>query len=261
MNAGSFTVLQAALVGLGAGVALAIPAWIASVIRRDASIVDTFWSWFIWLPPAIVALLVPSGSRAPILIAIVALWAIRLSGHIAWRSRGQPEDHRYQAIRQRNQPGFAWKSLYLVFGLQAVLGWIVSWPLIAAVASPAPWGMLDALGLALLVFGLVFEAIADTQLARFRADPSRRGRVLDQGLWRYSRHPNYFGECCVWWGAWLVAASAGAWWSVLSPLLMTVLLLRVSGVALLEKDIGERRPAYAEYIRRTNAFFPGRPAQ
>jgi steroid 5-alpha reductase family enzyme len=100
--------------------------------------------------------------------------------------------------------------------------------------------------------------VADAQLARFKSDPSRRGRVLDTGLWRYSRHPNYFGECCVWWGAWLVAAAAGAWWTVISPLSMTVLLLKISGVALLEKDIGNRRPGYADYVRRTNAFVPGR---
>ena len=109
------------------------------------------------------------------------------------------------------------------------------------------------------MFGFVFEAIGDQQLASFKADPANRGKVMDRGVWRYTRHPNYFGECCVWWGFFVMALSAGGWWAVLSPLLMTGLLLKVSGVALLEKDIGERRPEYRDYIRRTNAFFPGPP--
>jgi steroid 5-alpha reductase family enzyme len=120
----------------------------------------------------------------------------------------------------------------------------------------APWRWVDALGVALFLLGFAFEAIGDVQLESFKADRANRGRVMDRGLWRYSRHPNYFGECCVWWGLWLLAASADTWWTVASPLLMTALLLKVSGVALLEADIGERRPGYADYIRRTSAFLP-----
>jgi steroid 5-alpha reductase family enzyme len=111
----------------------------------------------------------------------------------------------------------------------------------------------------LWLVGFVFEAGGDWQLARFQANPANAGKVMDRGLWRYTRHPNYFGDCCIWWGFFAFALSAGAWWSVLSPILMSLLLLRVSGVALLEKDIGERRPQYADYIRRTPAFFPWRP--
>lgn len=252
--------IGATALGLAAGAALAFATWLRSLRRHDVSIVDAVWSWLVWLPAAAgLAALGEAGPRAVPLMALALVWALRLSLHIVRRQHGQPEDARYQAIRARNDPGFAWKSLYLVFGLQAVLGAFVSLPLLAAAASPAPWTLLDAFGLALMLFGLGFEAVADVQLARFKADPSQRGRVLDAGLWRYSRHPNYFGECCVWWGAWLVAASAGAAWTVVSPLLMTVLLLKVSGVALLEKDIGTRRPAYADYVRRTNAFVPGRP--
>jgi steroid 5-alpha reductase family enzyme len=187
------------------------------------------------------------------------MWAIRLSVHITLRHHGQPEDHRYQAIRQRNQPHFEWKSLYLVFGLQALLAWLVALPLIAVVLCPAPWHWLHVAGMALFTFGFLFEAIADAQLQRFRNDPAQRGKVLDTGLWHFSRHPNYFGECCVWWGLWLLAAAAGAWWTILSPLLMTVLLLRISGVRLLEADIGKRRPAYVDYMRRTSAFVPWQP--
>ncbi|HUO78597.1 MAG TPA: DUF1295 domain-containing protein [Steroidobacteraceae bacterium] len=251
--------LHAAALGLGAGALLALAAWALSVPRRDVSIVDSAWAFLVLAPALVVTALLPqAGTRALAVLALAGAWALRLSVHIAWRHRGQPEDRRYQAIRRRNEPHFQWKSLYLVFGLQALLGWIVAAPLMAAAASPAGWNALDALGLAVATFGLLFEAVADAQLARFRADPLNRGRVMDGGLWRYSRHPNYFGECCLWWGLWLVAAAAGAWWTLLSPLLMTVLLLKVSGVPLLERDLGRDRPGYAEYVRRTPAFVPWR---
>jgi steroid 5-alpha reductase family enzyme len=252
--------VHAAAWGLAAGASMAAITWAMSLPRRDVSIVDSVWSLLVWAPVAVVAAMLPqTGPRAAAVLALAGVWALRLSAHITMRHRGQAEDRRYQAIRRRNDPHFQWKSLYLVFGLQSLLGWIVALPLMAAVASQAPWRALDGIGLALLVFGIAFEAVADAQLSRFGSEPARRGSVLDSGLWRYSRHPNYFGECCVWWGAWLVAAAAGAWWTIASPLLMTMLLLRVSGVKLLEADIGERRPAYADYVRRTNAFLPGRP--
>lgn len=251
--------LQAAALGLGAGALLALAVWAASVPKRDVSIIDSAWGFLVLLPALVVAAALPqTGPRAALVLGIAAAWALRLSAYIMWRHRGQPEDRRYQAIRQRNEPHFQWKSVYLVFGLQALLGWIVALPLMAAVASPAPWHLLDALGLAIAAAGLLIEALADAQMARFRADPHQRGRVMDRGLWRFSRHPNYFGECCMWWGLWLVAASAGAWWTLLSPLLMTVLLLKVSGVPLLEKDLGRHRPGYADYVRRTPAFVPWR---
>ncbi|MEZ5658301.1 MAG: DUF1295 domain-containing protein [Burkholderiaceae bacterium] len=254
------TLWPAAATGLGVSTALAFVVWTMSVAQRDVSIVDVFWSAFIWLPPAIVTWLDAPGPRALPVLALLGIWALRLSVHIGWRSRGQPEDHRYQEIRKRNEPGFAFKSLYLVFGLQALLGWLVATAPMAAVVSTAGWHPLDALGLALMVFGIGFETIADAQLSRFKSNPANRGQVMDRGLWRYSRHPNYFGECCLWWGVWLMACAAGAWWALISPVIMTIMLLRISGVKLLEKDIVERRPGYADYVRRTNAFIPGRPA-
>jgi steroid 5-alpha reductase family enzyme len=199
------------------------------------------------------------GPRAALVLVLVAVWALRLSIYITWRNWGQGEDHRYQAIRARNQPGFAAKSLYLVFGLQALLAWIISVPLYGAILSDTALGWGDALGTGLWAAGFAFEAGGDWQLARFKAQPSNRGKVMDRGLWRYTRHPNYFGEFSIWWGYYAIAVAGGAWWSALGPLVMSVLLLRVSGVTLLEKDIGERRPGYADYIRRTNAFFPGLP--
>jgi steroid 5-alpha reductase family enzyme len=246
--------------GLAVNAALAAGTWLASLRVRDVSIVDSVWPLLILAPACVFALVWPhAGPRAAAILVLVIAWALRLFGYIAWRHRGQPEDRRYRAIRARNQPHFDWKSLYLVFGLQAALAWIVALPLMAAVASPVHWMPLDALGIALFLFGLVFETVADAQLARFKADPAQQGRVMARGLWRYSRHPNYFGECCVWWGLWLLALAAGAGWAVASPLLMTLLLLRVAGVTLLEKDMAERRPEYRDYMRRTNAFIPGRP--
>lgn len=243
--------------------ATALIAWAVCTVRRNAGLVDIFWSLFLLV--AALSFLrgsaEPSG-RALLVLSLVGIWALRLAAHLAVRNWNAPEDHRYQAIRARNQPGFEWKSLYLVFGLQAVLAFIVSLPLYAAMTSAGALNILDLLGAVLVVAGLLVETVADTQLAAFRDDPASRGQVLDRGLWRYSRHPNYFGEFCVWWGFYLLALATGAWWAIASPLLMSVLLLRVSGVTLLEKDIGQRRAGYAQYVARTNAFFPGprRPA-
>jgi len=235
---------------------LALVAWIVATARRNAGLVDIFWSLFFFAAAVTFAWNAPAGSRLLVLV-LVALWALRLAVYLAWRNWDAPEDRRYQAIRARNEPGFAWKSLYLVFGLQGVLAWLIAAPLSVAIPDPSPLGPLDVLGAAVVIFGIVFESVADAQLARFKADPSSHGRVLDTGLCRYTRHPNYFGEFCVWWGFYALAVAAGGSWTVFSPLLMSLLLLRVSGVTLLERDIGERRPGYREYVARTNAFFPG----
>jgi steroid 5-alpha reductase family enzyme len=182
---------------------------------------------------------------------------VRLCLHITVRNHGQPEDRRYQKIRANNQPHFEYKSLYIVFGFQAVLAWVVAVPFMAIARDAREPGVLEVLGALLAAFGVLFETVADWQLERFKENSASRGQVLDAGLWRYSRHPNYFGECCVWWGFGLMALGAGGWWALASPLLITVLLLKVSGVSLLERDIGERRPEYARYVRETNAFVPG----
>jgi steroid 5-alpha reductase family enzyme len=197
--------------------------------------------------------------RAVLTLALVTMWALRLSIYITWRNWGHGEDRRYQAIRRRNEPHFTVKSLYLVFGLQVVLAWAISLPLLGAILSPVPLGIFDVLGASLWLVGMCFEAGGDWQLARFKADPANAGQVMDRGLWRFTRHPNYFGEFCIWWSFYLLAVGGGALWSIPGPLLMSLLLMRISGVTLLEKDIGERRPGYAEYVRRTNAFFPRQP--
>jgi steroid 5-alpha reductase family enzyme len=252
--------LHAPLLGLAALLFLAAVTWLASYFKHDVSIVDSVWSLLILLAAVVYAMTLPdTGPRATWVLVLAALWAVRLALHIAWRGWGEPEDRRYQAIRARNQPHFEWKSFYLVFVLQAVLAWIVSLPLLAALAGIGPWGWLDTVGVCVVLLGLVFETLGDAQLARFKSRPENHGRVMNTGLWRYTRHPNYFGDFCVWWGFFLIALSAGGWWAIVSPLLMSVLLMKVSGVTLLEQDIAERRPGYRDYVARTPAFFPGWP--
>lgn len=250
--------LTLALAGLAVTLCLAVPAWAVASLRHNVSLVDRLWSmFFVAAAAAYTAVLPQTGTRAAVVWVLLLAWALRLSAHITWRGWGEPEDRRYAAMRERHQPGFVWKSLVIVFVLQAVIAWAVSAPLAVALASDWPWGASDFAAVALVVFGIVYESVADLQLARFQRDPACRGQVMDRGLWRWSRHPNYFGESCVWWGFGLLGAGAGQPWTLLSPLLMTWLLLRVSGITLMEDTIVERRPGYREYVRRTNAFVPG----
>jgi len=254
---------QTLLICFGAIILAMVVLWIVSVIRRDASLVDPFWgmgfvltSWlalFLNLPSA--------GSRTLLLVAMTTIWGFRLSGFLLWRNWGHGEDRRYVAMREKHGLRFWWVSLFTVFLLQGVLMWIIAFPVQIAASAPASTeiGWLDGFGVAIWAVGLFFETVGDWQLARFKSDPENSGKVMNQGLWRYSRHPNYFGDFCVWWGFYLVAAGGGAEWTVFSPLLMSILLMRVSGVTLLESTIGKRRPGYAAYRRSTNAFFPWRP--
>jgi steroid 5-alpha reductase family enzyme len=252
--------LQSFLNALAALAASATVFWVISLPLRNVAIVDSLWSLLFLLAAIVYALtVVNAGPRTTLVITLVAIWALRLAGYITIRNWGHGEDRRYQAIRARNEPNFHIKSLYLVFWFQALLAWIISLPLLGAIASPRPLIWLDYLGVAIWVVGFLFEAGGDWQLARFKADTANAGKVMDRGFWRYTRHPNYFGDFSVWWGLFSIALAAGAWWSVIGPLIMSMLLMKVSGVGLLEKDIGERRPKYADYIRRTNAFFPWFP--
>ena len=245
-------------VSFAAIVVVAIVFWVISLIRNNVSIVDALWSMMFLLMLAIyISSIDVIGTRAWLILLLVAVWAIRLSAYIGVRNHGQPEDHRYQSIRQNNQPNFRFKSLYIVFGLQAVLAAIIALPLLFASSTNVALSWFDMLGIVLWLTGMYFEVVGDQQLKRFREDHNNQKRVLNTGLWGLTRHPNHFGEFTLWWGYYCFALAAGGWWTIVSPLLMTVLLLRVSGVALLETSIGERRPAYAEYVKNTNAFFPG----
>jgi len=247
------------------GIAAMLILWLVSLVRRDVSIVDIWWGPGFALLGAVAFALGPAGSpRRALLFGLVTIWSARLAGYLAWRNHGQREDPRYARMRRHHGVRFPFVSLATVFGLQAVLQWFVSLPLQLAQLVPGtrPLGAFDALGVALFATGLFFETVGDAQLARFKADAANRGRVMDRGLWRYTRHPNYFGDCLVWWGLFAIAAATPAGpWTIASPLLMTFLLLRVSGVALLERSLVRTRPAYRDYIERTSAFFPRRPRE
>ncbi|MBX3284997.1 MAG: DUF1295 domain-containing protein [Actinobacteria bacterium] len=237
--------------------------WVVSLLVHDASIVDIAWGPS-FVAVATVSALVGQGAsdRRILLLGLVAIWGVRLATYLAWRNLGHGEDYRYQAMRRHHGARFGLISLVVVFGLQGALVWVVSLPvqLAAGAAEPAELGPLAAAGVVLWLVGLVFEAVGDAQLARFKRDPASAGQVLDRGLWRYTRHPNYFGDFCVWWGIFLVAAEAApARWGIVGPVVMSVLLLRVSGVAMLEKTIASRRPGYVDYVQRTSTFIPRPP--
>lgn len=253
---------------LGLALAVALGAmtlvWLASLVKRDASIVDVFWGPGFALVGLVYFLAAEVRSaRGALVTGLVVLWGVRLALHILWRGWGEGEDYRYREMREANPARFPLRSLWSVFWLQALLLWAISTPLYQAQAGPGrPWlAPLDWLGLALFVLGFVFEAGGDLQLARFKRDPANRGRVMDRGFWRYTRHPNYFGDALLWWGFFcFAAATPGGWWTVYSPALMTLLLMRVSGVTLLEKRLRHTKPAYRAYAERTSAFLPWFPA-
>jgi steroid 5-alpha reductase family enzyme len=256
------SLLQSSLAGLQLVLLLMLLLWLVSVYLRNVSIIDLFWGPAIAVAGTAYWLTADEPSaRATLVLLLAWMWALRLGIYLAGRNASKPEDRRYADMRRRHDPGFWLKSLYLVFALQAVLAWIVSVPLFGAMQGNAPLGLLDTLGVAVFLFGLVWESLADLQLARFLRDRNVKDAVLDTGVWRYSRHPNYFGEFTLWWGLWLIAVAGGAWWTIISPLLLSFFLLKVSGVAMLEKDIAERRPAYRDYIAKTSAFIPRPPRE
>lgn len=237
--------------------------WLLSLLLRDAGIVDVFWGLgFVlvyWLGFALTSQ--PIAARHLLLGLLVTIWGSRLALHILRRNWGQGEDFRYARWRQEAGKAWWWRSYFKVFLLQGVILWLVAWTLLATLANtnspPVIW--LDVLALFLWISGFIFEAGGDWQLSRFKKDPANKGGLMTSGLWRYTRHPNYFGDALVWWGFYLFAAAAGGWWTIFSPLLMTYLLRRVSGVAMLERTLRETKPGYAAYMARTNAFFPGLP--
>lgn len=253
-------VLPAALSGLAAILALFTALWLVSLRLRDASIVDPFWGPAFFVAACVY--LASAGYATPrgvLVLAIVGIWAVRLGVHIYTRNRGQGEDPRYQEFRRQGGASYWWSSFFRVFLLQAVLAWIISAPLLAAQRADAPLGPIDLVGVALWAAGLLFETVGDLQLRAFRADPASKGQVLRTGLWAWTRHPNYFGEAVLWWGYFVIALGVGGWWTVFAPVLMTTLLVRVSGVALLERGLAARRPGYVEYIRDVPAFIPRPP--
>lgn len=236
--------------------------WLISLAKRDASIVDPFWgAGFAVIGWSTLLILRQTAFTGWLILALVTLWSLRLSSYLLWRNLGEGEDRRYREMRDKHGYKFWRVSFVTVFMLQGAVMWVVSIAIQAGMfyAGAAPTFALLIPGICLWALGIFFESVGDWQLTRFKSQPENEGKVMDQGLWRYTRHPNYFGDFCVWWGLYLIAASVGCWWTVFSPLVMTFLLLKVSGVAHLEKDIADRREGYREYVDRTNAFFPGIP--
>ncbi|MEM8960003.1 MAG: DUF1295 domain-containing protein [Acidobacteriota bacterium] len=237
--------------------------WLVSLWRRDASVVDIGWG------PAFVLVAWIYRAHGPemdihhlVLLVLVTVWGLRLGIYLFVRNWGKGEDRRYAKMRAREPNVFWWRSLPMIFYLQGVLVLVISAPHWVAQLEPGRpgWGYWEVIGVALWLIGFAFEAGGDWQLARFKANPDNRGKVMDTGFWRYTRHPNYFGDCLQWWAFYIIALDTPHGWMTLpAPILMTFFLLKVSGVSLLEKDIGERRPAYRDYIERTPAFVPWFP--
>jgi len=209
------------------------------------------WVYFVLTPGDFSA-------RKWLIAVLVTIWGLRLGSYLLRRNWGRGEDFRYRKWREEAGAQWWWRSFFEVFGLQGLLMWIISAPLLAAQRGASPGGLtiLDSLALAVWLVGFFFEAAGDLQSARLKANPENKGKVLSRGVWRYTRHPNYFGDATQWWAYYLIAAAAGAWWAVFSPFIMTLLLLRVSGVTLLEKTLPITKPGYREYVETTSAFVP-----
>ncbi len=255
-----FQIYFQALLGI---IGLMFILWIISVFIENVSIVDLFWG-FGFVLTNVFYFIRTDGSvlRKVILLVLVSIWGLRLSGYLSWRNLGKGEDYRYKQFRSKyGEKRYWWISFFQTFLLQGILMWLISAPLLGAQyygQNRGP-GIFDYAGIALWITGFVFEAGGDYQLAAFKSDPSNKGKVLSSGFWHYTRHPNYFGDSAVWWGYGLICLAAGSMLPVLGSLLMTALIIKVSGVALLEKNLKEKKPEYREYIQNTSAFLPWFP--
>ena len=241
-----------------------ISTWVVSLFLRNASIVDPIWSLgFVvvgWVSFAAMHQHVDA-LRTGVLLTFVTIWGVRLSLHLFIRNFGHGEDYRYKAMRKKHGAKFWLVSLGTVYVFQGILMWIVSLPLqfgIGTSTKTSWWVLPLVLGAIVWLIGFAFESIGDAQLKAFKADPASAGQVMDRGLWRYTRHPNYFGDACTWWGIWLIACETGlpGWISIIGPIFLTFTLTRWSGKPMLEYGMKKTRPGYAEYVARTSGFFP-----
>ncbi len=254
--AGSSSVLIGAAVTIAC---LMLASWSVSLLRRDASIVDIVWGLgFVVVAWAAKFVTGASGAGNWLLLMMVTVWGLRLAGYLAKRNLGNGEDFRYRAMRRKHGERFAIVSLYSVFGLQGALMFVVSLPVtLGQRDTNAGAGFVVLLGFIVWAIGAYFEVVGDAQLARFKRDPRNTDQIMDQGLWGLTRHPNYFGDCLVWWGLAIVGSTQGAGpWAFLGTIVMTVLLVRISGAALLDRLLAKRKPGYAEYMERTSGFIP-----
>jgi steroid 5-alpha reductase family enzyme len=237
--------------------------WILSIILKNVSIVDLFWGPG-FVASALYYFLKTDGlcTRKLVLFGLVAIWGFRLFAYLTWRNTGKGEDFRYREFRKKyGVKNYWWISYFQTFLLQGVLMWIISAPLLGAqyTCKIDSLNVFDFIGIIFWIIGISFETGGDYQLARFKADPANKGKVLDKGFWRYTRHPNYFGDSAVWWGFGFICLAAGSWLPILGSILMTALIIKVSGVALLEKSLKEQKPQYRDYIEKTSAFLPWFP--
>jgi len=241
-------------------IALMTALWVLSLVLRNSSIVDIFWGTGFVLINLAAYYSSQQTIQQTLLTIIVTIWGLRLSIYIFLRNHRKPEDFRYAQWRKEQGSRWWWISFFKVFLLQGILMWIITAPLLAVQtdANVSSLTLVNVVGIAVWAIGFFFEAVSDYQLVRFKSVSQHQGKLLTGGLWRYSRHPNYFGDTMQWWGFYLLAAASGYWWTIFSPVIMTLLLLRVSGVTLLEKTM-KARPGYEEYIRTTNAFIPWIP--
>lgn len=237
--------------------------WLLSVVLKNASIVDLFWGLgFVIINAFYVFTSGELSIRRIVLLLLVSIWGLRLSGYLAWRNIGKGEDFRYQEFRKKYGPErYWWISYFQTFLLQGVLMMLISTPLLGANmgSQPDTLQILDYLGILIWMIGFNFEAGGDYQLARFKKNPQNKGKVLNTGFWKYTRHPNYFGDSAVWWAFGIFSIAAGNYWHSIGSILMTLLIIKVSGVALLEKSLNETKPQYKEYIQKTNSFLPWFP--
>jgi steroid 5-alpha reductase family enzyme len=248
---------------LTAVILMMILGWFLSLILKNVTVVDSLWGLGFVLIAWLTFFLTDGFLGRRLLIALmVTVWGLRLSIYLSRRNWGKGEDPRYGSWREKSGKNFWIVSLFKVFLLQSVFLWAISISIQYGMAAKTPeiitW--LDSFGFILWMVGFIFEAVGDWQLAAFKSNPANKGNVMDRGLWAYTRHPNYFGECLMWWGIFLIAFSApNSGWTVLSPLIITVVLLKMTGIPLTEKTMVTHRPGYKEYIQRTNAFIPWFP--
>ena len=245
--------------------AMMITGWLISLGYRNVSIVDSLWGLgFVLI--AWLTFFMSDGvwSRKMLIAVLVTLWGLRLSIYLSWRNWGKGEDPRYGSWRKKSGDRFWLVSLFKVFILQALVLWVISLAVqIGQLASiPAKLTWLDGLGIIVWAVGFTFESLGDWQLAKFKSDPASKGRVMDRGLWAYTRHPNYFGEFLIWWGIFLITLSTpNSWWTILSPVIITLVLLKMTGIPLTEQELVKNRPGYSEYVKRTSAFVPWFPVK
>jgi steroid 5-alpha reductase family enzyme len=245
--------------------AMMVTGWLISLGHRNVTIVDSLWGLgFVLIAGSTYLMSDGYGVRKMLITLLVTLWGLRLSVYLSWRNWGKGEDPRYGGWRKKSADRFWFVSLFKVFILQALFLWVISLAIQIGqlAATPATLTWLDILGTIVWAIGFIFESVGDWQLAQFKSDPANKGRVMDRGLWAYTRHPNYFGEFLVWWGIFFITLSTpNSWWTILSPIIVSAVLLKMTGIPLTEKALLENRPGYSDYIERTSAFLPWLPAK